>query len=118
MVKLEEVLDEEFTQDQKGPDGGEEDWDTDTGTYILALANRPHSPSKIDPLTLVFLSQTPSSPQTTKQNPTLTKPFLTASSPSKMSCHPNNASFYPTASRRRGAGCSRAWGLEARRCGL
>lgn len=31
MVKLEEVLDEEFTADQKGPEGGEEDWDTDTG---------------------------------------------------------------------------------------
>jgi len=30
MVKLEEVLDEEFTRDQPVPDG-EEDWDTDDG---------------------------------------------------------------------------------------
>jgi import receptor subunit TOM22 len=32
MVKLEEVLDEENVQAQDGPIGGEDDWDTDSGT--------------------------------------------------------------------------------------
>ncbi|OCK90539.1 mitochondrial import receptor subunit tom-22 [Cenococcum geophilum 1.58] len=30
MVKLEEVIDEEFTRSQEGPLEGEDDWDTDT----------------------------------------------------------------------------------------
>lgn len=34
MVKLEEVVDEELAQEQEGPVGGEDDWDTDTGESI------------------------------------------------------------------------------------
>jgi hypothetical protein len=33
MVKLEEVADEDLVQQQDGPVGGEDDWDTDSGTY-------------------------------------------------------------------------------------
>jgi hypothetical protein len=33
MVKLEEVQDEEDVLGQEGPVGGEDDWDTDSGTY-------------------------------------------------------------------------------------
>ena len=33
MVKLEEVVDEEFLRDQEGPD--DEDWDTDSGTLFV-----------------------------------------------------------------------------------
>jgi len=33
MVKLEEVLDEEFNKEQ--PMEGEEDWDTDDGMFLL-----------------------------------------------------------------------------------
>jgi len=32
MVKLEEVIDEEFTRSQEGPLEGEDDWDTDTNS--------------------------------------------------------------------------------------
>jgi len=32
MVKLEEVQDEEDVLGQEGPVGGEDDWDTDSGT--------------------------------------------------------------------------------------
>jgi import receptor subunit TOM22 len=31
MVKLEEVVDEEFTREQEGPVIDDEDWDTDSG---------------------------------------------------------------------------------------
>jgi import receptor subunit TOM22 len=34
MVKLEEVIDEEFTRSQEGPLEGEDDWDTDTGMLL------------------------------------------------------------------------------------
>jgi import receptor subunit TOM22 len=34
MVKLEEVIDEELAQDQAGPVGGEDDWDTDSGMAL------------------------------------------------------------------------------------
>jgi import receptor subunit TOM22 len=37
MVKLEEVIDEEFLRAQEGPD--DEDWDTDSGTP--AYINKP-----------------------------------------------------------------------------
>jgi hypothetical protein len=33
MVKLEEVMDEEFVREQEGPHD-EDDWDTDSGTQI------------------------------------------------------------------------------------
>jgi import receptor subunit TOM22 len=35
MVKLEEVMDEEFMREQEGPHD-EDDWDTDSGTYLLS----------------------------------------------------------------------------------
>jgi hypothetical protein len=33
MVRLEEVMDEEFVREQDGPHD-EDDWDTDSGTYL------------------------------------------------------------------------------------
>jgi hypothetical protein len=36
MVKLEEVLDEEFNREQAGPQG-EDDWDTSDGTNLRLL---------------------------------------------------------------------------------
>lgn len=41
MVRLEEVLDEEFAQEQAGPMAGEDDWDTDDGTQ--AMPNQRHN---------------------------------------------------------------------------
>lgn len=45
MVKLEEVLDEEFSRAQVGPE--EDDWDTDSGsiTHLLPLPHPLISPS-------------------------------------------------------------------------
>ena len=43
MVKLEEVVDEEFLRDQEGPD--DEDWDTDSGTSCMPLIQF-HKPKK------------------------------------------------------------------------
>jgi hypothetical protein len=40
MVKLEEVLDEEFNREQVGPQG-EDDWDTSDGTNLHLLHLRP-----------------------------------------------------------------------------
>jgi hypothetical protein len=34
MVKLEEVVDEEFTRAQEGPVVDDDDWDTDSGTHV------------------------------------------------------------------------------------
>jgi hypothetical protein len=39
MVKLEEVVDEEFLRPQEGPQD-DDDWDTDSGTY-LPISNTP-----------------------------------------------------------------------------
>jgi hypothetical protein len=56
MVKLEEVADEDLVGQQDGPIGGEDDWDTDSGTA--------HVPSL------------PVLPLTHTQNPTYQTPHL------------------------------------------
>jgi len=42
MVKLEEVMDEEFVREQDGPHD-DDDWDTDSGTTTQALPTEPNS---------------------------------------------------------------------------
>jgi len=46
MVKLEEVADEDLVQPQEGPIGGEDDWDTDSGTSY-SLLSTPHHPHQV-----------------------------------------------------------------------
>jgi import receptor subunit TOM22 len=43
MVKLEEVMDEEFVREQEGPHD-EDDWDTDSGTYYTTTHSRAPLP--------------------------------------------------------------------------
>jgi hypothetical protein len=45
MVKLEEVEDDDLVQQQDGPIGGEDDWDTDSGMSILHSYpfSKPHN---------------------------------------------------------------------------
>lgn len=42
MVKLEEVIDEEFLREQEGPD--DEEWDTDSGTRTRRTSTHPSLP--------------------------------------------------------------------------
>jgi import receptor subunit TOM22 len=41
MVKLEEVVDEEFVREQEGPHDDDE-WDTDSGTLYSPITNSPN----------------------------------------------------------------------------
>ena len=52
MVKLEEVMDEEFVREQEGPHD-EDEWDTDSGTPSTSLYHHitTHIPSPTNPLT-------------------------------------------------------------------
>ena len=49
MVRLEEVDDEELNQQQEGPMGGEDDWDTDSG-MIHSISQPPYLLTTSKPL--------------------------------------------------------------------
>lgn len=76
MVKLEEVLDEEFSRAQEGPEV-EDEWDTDSGTFHALNGPFIHTEADLN------APQSPKPSPTTATSP-VTKPLSNASQPSKM----------------------------------